>query len=549
MAIQALTQLPAWQALKRHFQSIRKEHLRTFFADDPRRGERLVLEAVGIYFDYSKHLINDETLRLLLQLAEESQLRAHIDAMFHGDKINVTEQEAAFHVALRAPRDDHLFVDGDDVVPAVHRVLDKMAVFAQQIRSGEWRGYTGKAIRNIITIGIGGSGLGPAMAYDALRYYSHRDLYFGFVSNIDGTAFVEATKTLNPEETLFIISSKSFTTIETIANARSACDWLLNTMKNPDAFARHVVAVSTNSKAVRQFGIKKDNFFEFWNWVDGRFSMDSAVGLSTMIAIGPDHFHDMLKGFHQMDEHFHTASFDRNLPVIMALLTVWYNNFFEAQTVAVLPYELYLKQLPAYIQQLAMESNGKYLTIDGNKVNYQTGPIYWGEPGTNGQHSFCQLLHQGTKLIPCDFIGFINPLNPLGNHHDLLMANLFAQTQALAFGKTAEEVVAEGTHPRLVAECTFEGNRPSSTLLLERLTPVALGQLIALYEHNVFVQGAIWQIDSFDQWGVELGKDLAKTIMQDIEGTFKNNFHHDSSTNALICRYKKNRGDLNEDND
>jgi len=539
--IPGLTQLAAWKALEKHYLSISKSHLRSLFANSPHRGEQMALDAVGIYFDYSKHLINDETLKLLLQLAEESDLKTRIEAMFHGEKINVTEQKAALHVALRAPKNQSLWIDGTDVVPEVHVVLDKMSVFANKIRSGEWKGHTGKPIRNIVNVGIGGSDLGPVMAYEALRYFSQRNLNFRFISNIDGTDFVEATYDLDAEETLFIISSKTFTTKETITNAYTARDWVLKALKAPAAIEKHFVAVSTNSDEVKKFGIDVANMFEFWNWVDGRFSMDSAIGLSTMIAIGPTHFREMLDGFHQMDEHFLSAPFERNLPVLMALLTIWYNNFFGAQTVAVLPYELYLKRLPAYIQQLAMESNGKYITLDGNRVNYQTGPIYWGEQGTNSQHSFCQLLHQGTKLIPCDFIAFSQSLNPLGTHHNLLIANMFAQTEALAFGKTAEEVEAEGTPAWLVPDRTFEGNRPSSTLLLERLTPTALGKLIALYEHNVFAQGAIWQIDSFDQWGVELGKGLANKIMMELESITEQKLTHDSSTNALIRRYQRNK--------
>jgi glucose-6-phosphate isomerase len=535
--IAPLTKLPAWQALEDHYPKMRKLHLRKLFADDPKRGERMSAEAVGIYFDYSKHLITDETLRLLLQLAVESGLRAHVDAMFRGEKINVTERRAVLHVALRAPQDESIMEEGEDVVPQVRAVLAKMAGFSNRVRSGEWKGHTGKRIRNIINIGIGGSDLGPVMAYEALRYYSQRDLSFRFVSNIDGTDFAEATRDLDADETLFIISSKTFTTLETITNAHTARDWLLKTLKHPAAVARHFVAVSTNAMEVTKFGIDAANMFEFWDWVGGRYSMDSAIGLSTMIAIGPDHFRAMLHGFHQMDEHFRTAPFERNLPVLMGLLGLWYNNFCGAQTIAVLPYEQYLKRFPAYLQQLTMESNGKHVTFAGTEVDYQTGPIYWGEPGTNGQHSFYQLIHQGTKLIPCDFIGFVRPLNPLGRHHDLLFANMFAQAEALAFGKTSQEVLAEGTPAWLAPHRTFEGNRPSSTFLLERLTPEALGKLIALYEHSVFTQGAIWGIDSFDQWGVELGKALAARIIPELEPGAETQLAHDSSTNTLIRRY------------
>jgi glucose-6-phosphate isomerase len=531
--------LAAWQALEAHYPKVRELHLRKLFADDPKRGERLTAEAVGIYFDYSKHRITDETLSLLVQLAEESGLRARIDAMFRGEKINVTEKRAVLHVALRAPKGQSIVVDGEDVVPQVHAVLDKMADFSTRVRSGEWKGHTGKPIRNVINIGIGGSDLGPVMAYEALRHYSRRDLTFRFVSNIDGTDFAEATRDLDAEETLFIISSKTFTTLETMTNAHTARDWALKTLKDPAAVARHFVAVSTNVGEVAKFGIDTANVFAFWDWVGGRYSMDSAIGLSTMIAISPKDFSAMLDGFHQMDEHFRTAPFERNLPVLMGLLGLWYNNFFGAQTMAVLPYEQYLKRFPAYLQQLTMESNGKHVTLDGTEVACQTGPIYWGEPGTNGQHSFYQLIHQGTKLIPCDFIGFVQPLNPLGRHHDLLLANVFAQTEALAFGKTAQELRAEGTPTWLVPHRTFEGNRPSSTILLERLTPAALGKLVALYEHSVFTQGAIWHIDSFDQWGVELGKALAARIIPELETGAECQLKHDSSTNTLIRRYGK----------
>ncbi len=534
-----VTKLAAWQALSAHYHKIRDKHLRSLFAEDSQRGERFAIEALGIYFDYSKHRITDETIQLLLQLAKESGLRARIDAMFNGEKINITEKRAVLHVALRAPKGQALFTDGVDVVPEVHAVLDKMAAFANRIRSGQWKGHTGKPIRNIVNIGIGGSDLGPVMAYEALRHYSQRDLTFRFVSNIDGTDFAEATLDLDAEETLFIISSKTFTTLETITNAHTARDWALKKLKDPAAVAKHFVAVSTNAEQVAKFGIDTANMFEFWDWVGGRYSMDSAIGLSTMIAIGPSHFHAMLDGFHQMDEHFRTAPFERNLPVLMGLLAIWYNNFFDAQTVAVLPYEQYLKRFPAYLQQLTMESNGKHVTLDGAVVDYQTSPIYWGEPGTNGQHSFYQLLHQGTKLIPCDFIAFMQELTPLGRHHDILLANVFAQAEALAFGKSASEVQAEGTPAWLVPHRTFEGNRPSSTLLLDRLTPAALGKLVALYEHSVFTQGTVWQIDSFDQWGVELGKQLAVRIIQEIESNTE--LKHDSSTNRLIQKYMTGR--------
>jgi glucose-6-phosphate isomerase len=541
ISIAPLTKRPAWQALEAHYPKVRELHLRELFADDPKRGERMTVEAVGIYFDYSKHRITDETLRLLLQLTEESGLRARIDAMFRGDKINVTEKRAVLHVALRAPKGQSIVVDGEDVVPQVHAVLDKMADFSTRVRSGEWKGHTGKPIRNVINISIGGSDLGPVMAYEALRHYSRRDLTFRFVSNIDGTDFAEATRDLDAEETLFIISSKTFTTLETMTNAHTARDWALKTLKHPAAVARHFVAVSTNVGEVAKFSIDLANMFEFWDWVGGRYSMDSAIGLSTMIAIGPENFHAMLDGFHQMDEHFRTAPFERNLPVLMGLLGIWYNNFFGAETMAVLPYEQYLKRFPAYLQQLTMESNGKHVTLDGTEVVCQTGPITWGEPGTNGQHSFYQLIHQGTKLIPCDFIGFVQPLNPLGRHHDLLMANVFAQAEALAFGKTPKEVRAGGTPAWLAPHRTFEGNRPSSTILLERLTPMALGKLVALYEHSVFTQGAIWNIDSFDQWGVELGKALAAWIIPELETGAKHQLKHDSSTNTLIRRYRRSK--------
>jgi glucose-6-phosphate isomerase len=535
---QSLTERPAWKALEDHRRTIRNLHLRQMFADDPRRGERLTAEAAGIYLDYSKNRVTDETMRLLAALAEACGLRDRIDAMFRGDPINVTEKRAVLHTALRTPKSERILVDGVDVVPEVHAVLDRMAAFSDQVRGGEWRGHTGRRIRNIVSIGIGGSDLGPVMAYEALRHYSQRDLTFRFVSNVDGTDFAEATLDLAPEETLFIICSKTFTTLETLTNARTARAWALRTLRDEAAVRRHFVAVSTNTEEVSKFGIDPENMFGFWDWVGGRYSMESAIGLSTMIAIGPERFRAMLAGFHAMDQHFRTAPFGQNLPVIMALLTVWYNNFFDAQTVSILPYEQYLKRFPAYLQQLTMESNGKHVTLDGRAVGYQTGPIYWGEPGTNGQHSFYQLIHQGTKLIPCDFIGFCQPLNAIGNHHDLLMSNLFAQTEALAFGKTGDEVKAERTPQLLVPHRTFDGNRPTNTLLAERLTPEALGSLVALYEHSVFTQGVIWNIDSFDQWGVELGKVLAQRTLPELESASEPALRHDSSTNALIRRYR-----------
>jgi glucose-6-phosphate isomerase len=537
----SVSALPVWKSLDAHSSEVRQLHLRKLFADDIKRGERMVVEALGIYFDYSKHLITDETLRLLLQLAKESGLQDHINKMFRGDKINITENRAVLHVALRAPKEQSIVVDGENVVPLVHKVLENMAKFSNLVRGGVWKGYTGKPIKNIINIGIGGSDLGPVMAYEALRYYSQRNLNFRFVSNIDGTDFAEATYDLEPDETLFIISSKTFTTLETMTNAHTARDWVLKSLMNPAAVASHFVAVSTNADEVAKFGIDTANMFEFWDWVGGRYSMDSAIGLSTMIAIGPENFRSMLDGFHQMDEHFRTAPFERNLPVLMGLLGIWYNNFFDAQTVAVLPYEQYLKRFPAYLQQLTMESNGKHVSLDGTEMDIQTGPIYWGEPGTNGQHSFYQLIHQGTKLIPCDLIGFIHPLNPVGRHHDLLMANVFAQAEALAFGKTADEVRADGTAEWLVPHRTFEGNRPSSTILLDRLTPETLGKLVALYEHSVFTQGTIWNIDSFDQWGVELGKALAAGIIPELEDGANSRVTHDSSTGNLIKRYIRNK--------
>ncbi len=541
-AAKPLTELPAWKALAAHFQKVERLHLRERFARDPERGERLTAEAVGIYLDYSKNRITDETLGLLLQLAEPSELRARIDAMFGGEKINTSEKRAVLHVALRAPKGNSIFVDGENVVPAVHVVLDWMADFSNRVRSGAWQGHTGKPIRNVINIGIGGSDLGPVMAYEALRHYSDRAMTFRFVSNVDGTDFAEATQDLDPAETLFIISSKTFTTLETMTNARSARNWSLAGLGDDEkSIAKHFVAVSTNAKEVTKFGIDTANMFGFWDWVGGRYSMDSAIGLSTMLAIGPDNFFAMLGGFHEMDEHFRTAPFERNLPVLMGLLAVWYNNFFGAQTVAVLPYEQYLKRFPAYLQQLTMESNGKHVTLEGNPVTYDTGPIYWGEPGTNGQHSFYQLIHQGTRLIPCDFIGFHKTLNQLGEQHDMLLANIFAQGEALAFGKTADDVKAEGSADWLVPHREFEGNRPSNTILLERFTPAALGKLVALYEHSVFTQGTIWHIDSFDQWGVELGKVLAQRIIPELTSEAEPKFGHDSSTNALIRRYRKFR--------
>ncbi len=533
-----LCERPAWKALQQHYAKMRNRHLRQLFAEDPRRAERFALEAVGLYFDYSKNRVTDETMGLLLELANQSGLRERIDAMFRGEKINITEKRAVLHIALRAMKGDSIMVDGMNVVPEVHAVLDQMTVFANHVRSGQWKGHTGKRIRNVINIGIGGSDLGPVMAYEALKYYSQRDLTFRFVSNVDGTDFAEATRDLNPDETLFIVSSKTFTTLETMANAQTARKWAIEALGDEKAIARHFVAVSTNTAEVTKFGIDPANMFGFWDWVGGRYSMDSAIGLSTMIAIGPDQFRSMLVGFHAMDEHFRTAPFDRNLPVLMGLLAIWYNNFFEWQTVAVLPYEQYLKRFPAYLQQLTMESNGKHVTLDGTHVEYQTGPIFWGESGTNGQHSFYQLIHQGTKIIPCDFIGFCQALNPLGDHHDLLMSNVFAQAEALAFGKTSEEVLAEGTPNWLVPHRTFEGNRPSNVILALRLTPETLGKLVALYEHSVFTQGAIWQIDSFDQWGVELGKVLAKRIIPELEAAEEPSLKHDSSTSTLIRRYR-----------
>ena len=532
----------AWNALVAHYQNVRELHLRKLFADDPARGERMTIDAVGLYLDYSKNRVTDETLKLLVQLAHESGLRERIDSMFRGDKINITEKRAVLHVALRAPKGSSIVVDSENVVIQVHAVLDKMADFSDRVRSGTWKGYTGKRIRNVINVGIGGSDLGPVMAYEALRHYSERTMTFRFVSNVDGTDFAEAVRDLDPAETLFIISSKTFTTLETMTNARTARDWSLAGLGGDEkAVARHFVAVSTNASEVAKFGIDTANMFGFWDWVGGRYSMDSAIGLSTMIAIGPDNFRAMLEGFHQMDEHFRTTPFERNLPVLMGLLAVWYNDFFGAQTVAVLPYEQYLKRFPAYLQQLTMESNGKHVTLDGTKVSCDTSPVYWGEPGTNGQHSFYQLIHQGTRLIPCDFIAFHQTLNPLGRHHDILLANVFAQAEALAFGKTPEQVKAEGTPDWLVPHRVFEGNRPSNTILADRLTPETLGKLVALYEHSVFTQGTIWNIDSFDQWGVELGKQLAQRIIPELESRQEPALNHDSSTNNMIYQYRKHK--------
>ena len=530
----------AWKALESHYKTVSDLHLRQLFADDPNRGQRMAVEAVGLYLDYSKNRVTDETLKLLLQLAEESGLRARIDAMFRGEKINITEKRAVLHVALRAPKEATILLDGKNVVPEVHAVLDQMAAFSNRVRSGEWKGHTGKRIRNIVNIGIGGSDLGPVMAYEALRHYSERSLTFRFVSNVDGTDFAEAVQDLDPAETLFIVSSKTFTTLETMTNAQTARSWSLAGLGGDEkSVAKHFVAVSTNATEVAKFGIDTANMFGFWDWVGGRYSMDSAIGLSTIIAIGPDNFRAMLDGFHQMDEHFRTSPFERNLPVLMGLLAVWCNDFLGAETVAVLPYEQYLKRFPAYLQQLTMESNGKHVTLEGKEVAHDTGPVYWGEPGTNGQHSFYQLIHQGTRLIPCDFIAFAKPLNQLGRHHDILLANVFAQAEALAFGKTPEQVKAEGTPDWLVPHRVFEGNRPSNTMLADQLTPEILGKLVALYEHSVFTQGVLWNIDSFDQWGVELGKVLAQRIIPELGDTREPALHHDSSTNTLIRRYRK----------
>ena len=538
--VKPLTKRQAWKALQTHYEQVRGLHLRKLFADDLKRGERMTAEAAGIFLDYSKNRITDNTLKLLIQLAEESGLRAQIDAMFRGDKINFTENRAVLHVALRAPKGTSIVVDGEDVVPQVHAVLEKMSDFSNRVRSGEWKGHTGKRIRKVINVGIGGSDLGPVMAYEALKFYSERAMTFRFISNVDSTDFVEAVRDLDPAETLFIISSKTFTTLETMTNAHSARAWLLAGLGGDEkSIAKHFVAVSTNAAEVKKFGIDTANMFGFWDWVGGRYSMDSAIGLSTMIAIGPENFRAMLDGFHQIDEHFRTTPFERNLPVLMGLLGIWYNDFFRAETVAVLPYEQYLKRFPAYLQQLTMESNGKHVTVDGAEVTYPTGPIYWGEPGTNGQHSFYQLIHQGTRLVPCDFIAFAQTLNPVGHHHDILMANVFAQTEALAFGKTPEQVKAEGTPDWLVPHRVFEGNRPSNTIFAERLTPETLGKLVALYEHLVFTQGTIWQINSFDQWGVELGKVLAQRIIPELESPTEPSLQHDSSTNNLIRRYRK----------
>jgi glucose-6-phosphate isomerase len=539
-SVPPLTSRPAWKALQAHHDKVRELHLRELFADDAKRGERLAIEAAGLYLDYSKNRITDETLKLLLQLAEESGLQARIEAMFRGEKINITENRAVLHVALRAPREVSIVVDGQNVVPEVHAVLDKMSAFADRVRSGEWKGHTGKRIRNVVNIGIGGSDLGPVMAYEALRHYSERGMTFRFVSNVDSTDFAEAVHDLDPAETLFIVASKTFTTLETMTNAKSARDWSLKGLGgDTKAVAKHFVAVSTNAAKVSEFGIDTANMFGFWDWVGGRYSMDSAIGLATMLAIGPDNFRALLDGFHEMDEHFRTTPFERNLPVLMGLLSVWYNEFFGAQTVAVLPYEQYLKRFPAYLQQLTMESNGKHVTLDGKTVTYDTCPVYWGEPGTNGQHSFYQLIHQGTHLIPCDFIAFAKTLNPIGRHHDMLIANVFAQAEALAFGKTAEEVKADGTPDWLVPHRVFEGNRPSNTILAERLTPALLGKLVALYEHNVFTQGTIWNINPFDQWGVELGKVLAQRIVPELESESEPELRHDGSTNHLIRRYRQ----------
>jgi len=536
----SLKRLPAWKALAGHSKEISKLHLRDLFASDSARGKKLTAEGAGLFLDYSKNRVTETTLKMLQQLAEDCDLRARIDAMLRGDKMNITEKRAVLHTALRAPKNATIFVDGKNVVPAVHDVLDKMAAFSNRVRSGEWVGHTGKRIRNIINIGIGGSDLGPVMAYEALRHYTDRNLTFRFVSNIDGADFVEATRDLDPAETLFVVSSKTFTTLETMTNAQTAREWSLKGLGgDPKAVAKHFVAVSTNAEKVSAFGIDTENMFGFWDWVGGRYSMDSAIGLSTMLAIGPDNFRSMLDGFHQMDEHFRTAPFDKNLPVLLGLLTLWYTDFFDAQTVAVLPYEQYLKRFPAYLQQLTMESNGKHVTLNGKQVNYDTGPIYWGEPGTNGQHSFYQLIHQGTRLIPCDFIAFGHALTPLGRHHDMLLSNVFAQAEALAFGKTAEQVKAEGTPKWLEPHRVFEGNRPSNVILADRLTPEVLGKLVALYEHSVFTQGTIWNINSFDQWGVELGKALAQKIIPELEASSEPELKHDSSTNNLIRRYRQ----------
>jgi glucose-6-phosphate isomerase len=539
-ALPPLVTRSSWKALERHHQEVRNVHLKTWFAADPDRGTRMTAEAVGVFLDYSKNRVTDQTLDLLVELAREAGLQARIEAMFRGDAINTTERRPVLHVALRAPKGATIVVSGENVVPQIHAVLDRMAAFSDRIRDGRWTGHTGKRIRNILNIGIGGSDLGPVMAYEALKHYSDRAMTFRFISNIDGTDFVEATRDLDPAETLFIVSSKTFTTLETMTNAQTARDWLIGGLGNePKAVAKHFVAVSTNRAKVAEFGIDTANMFEFWDWVGGRYSMDSAIGLSTMLAIGPDGFRAMLGGFHQVDEHFRTAPLRQNLPVLMGLLAVWYNDFFGAQTTAVLPYEQYLKRFPAYLQQLTMESNGKHVTLDGTRVDYQTGQVYWGEPGTNGQHSFYQLFHQGTRLIPCDFIAFGRPIHKVGRHHDILLASAFAQTEALAFGRTPEQLKAEGTPDWLVPHRVCEGNRPSNTILTERLTPEALGKLVALYEHSVFTQGVIWNIDSFDQWGVELGKVLAQRIIPELESKTEPELGHDSSTNNLIRRYRR----------
>jgi glucose-6-phosphate isomerase len=538
----ALTKLSSWVALEKHAEAIRTVHLRTLFSQDPKRGERFCVEVAGLFLDYSKNRITDETIQLLVRLAEECGLRERIESMFSGEKINITEQRAVLHVALRAPVNSNVSTDGKNVVPDVHAVLQKMSGFVNRVRSGEWKGQTGSRIKNVVNIGIGGSDLGPVMAYEALRHYSDRSMTFRFVSNVDGIDFVEATRDLDPAETLFIVSSKTFTTMETMTNAESARDWLLRKLGSREAVAKHFVAVSTNAEKVAAFGIDTANMFGFWDWVGGRYSMDSAIGLSTMLAVGPEHFFAMLEGFYEMDEHYRTAPFAQNLPALMGLLSVWYTNFFDAHTVAVLPYENYLKRFPAYLQQLTMESNGKSVTLDGTKVTYDTGPIYWGEPGTNGQHSFYQLIHQGTRLIPCDFIAFVHALTPIGRHHDILLANVLAQSEALAFGKTHEQVKSEGTADWLVAHRVFEGNRPSNTIMADRLTPKILGSLIALYEHIVFTQGAIWNVNPFDQWGVELGKALAQAIIPELEDTESPELKHDSSTNNLISRYRHKKG-------
>ena len=540
-SVRPLRERPAWKALENHYGEIRAKHLRELFAADETRGERLVAEAAGLFLDYSKNRITDETIGLLEALADQSGLQDRIEAMFSGERINVSENRSVLHVALRMPKNTSLIVDGVDVVKQVHEVLDRMSAFSERIRSGEWRGHTGQTIRNVVNIGIGGSDLGPVMAYEALRHYSKRDMTFRFVSNVDSTDIVEATRDLDPAETLFIVSSKTFTTLETMTNARSAREWALNALKDEEAVAKHFVAVSTNAEKVKEFGIDTDNMFGFWEWVGGRYSMDSAIGLSTMIAIGADQFGEMLAGFHAIDEHFRSAPFAQNLPALMGMLGVWYGDFFGAQTTGVMPYEQYLKRFPAYLQQLTMESNGKHVTLDGHHVDYETGAVYWGEPGTNGQHSFYQLIHQGTKLIPVDLIGFAKTLNPLRDHHDLLMSNVFAQAEALAFGKTEAEVRAEGTPENIVPHRVMEGNRPTNTILAEELTPGTLGSLVALYEHMVFTQGVVWEIDSFDQWGVELGKALAARIIPELESDADPDLHHDSSTNALIRRYRAMR--------